>query len=69
VPELEAQGSHSFRQPFQIAAVDCQINVTRHPRGQRVPLGDVQKNGYAAHNAVLNAGCAQSGGNAVQYLE
>jgi hypothetical protein len=29
----------------------------------------VQKNGYAAHNAVLNAGCAQSGGNAVQYLE
>jgi hypothetical protein len=69
VPELEAEGPHSFCQPFQIAAVDCQINVTRHPRGQRVALGDVQKYGYAAYDAVFDTGCAQSGGNAVQYLE
>jgi hypothetical protein len=65
VPEFEAEGSHGFRQPLQIAAVDCQIDVACHAHGQRIPLRDVQKYGYAAHHAVFDSACAQSCGDAV----
>jgi len=52
-----------LRHPLQIAPVHRQINVARHPRGQRIFLRDMQEYGDPAHYTVFNAAGTQSGGN------
>jgi hypothetical protein len=61
--------NRTVAQPVEVAAGHRYIDIARHPRGQRVLFGNVQKNSHSTNQPVLDTGGSQSGCDALQYFE